>query len=87
MGISYDEMIDLSWHEFTYYSAGYQRRLERELNNTRIMVSSMANMWGKKRVTPRDIIQLSIDDVEYEKELMTKDQANEMLNKFNECNK
>lgn len=78
----------MTWIEFDYYSTGYQKRIERELNNTRIIVSSMANMWGKNRVKPTDIMQLSIDDIEYDRgDLMTMEQANEMLRKHNGSNK
>lgn len=82
MGISYSEMLDLSWQQFEYYSSGYQRRLERELNNTRIIVSSFVNLWSKKKIRPEDLMQLSIDKVNYEREILTAEQCNEILGKW-----
>lgn len=82
MGVSYNEMLDLSWQQFEYYSSGYQRRLERELNNTRIIVSSFVNLWSKKKIRPEDLMQLSIDKVNYEREILTAEQCNEILSKW-----
>ncbi len=66
MGFTYEQMVDMTWIEFDYYSAGYQRRVEHGLNGTRLIISSMVNLWSKKRVTPRDIIPLTMDSVNYE---------------------
>ena len=65
MGIKYEDALNLTWKEFDYYASGYWRRLERELDQTRMLMATMFNSSGfsKKRVNPKDLMQLSIDKV------------------------
>ena len=75
----------MSWIEFDYYSAGYQKRVEHGLNNTRLIISSMVNLWSKQKTSPKDILSLSMDDVTFEHDKLTLEQAQKFLN--NGCNK
>lgn len=66
MGISYSDMLSLSWAEYAYYLRGYNRKLERGWDYTRHMIANMYNSSGfaKKKVNAGEIMQLvSIDYV------------------------
>ena len=60
MGFSYQEFLDLTWAEFYYYTAGYERRLERQWDYTRHVIASNFNSSGfsKKTIRANDIMKL-----------------------------
>ncbi len=60
MGFKYEDLLNMSWIEYDYYSVGYFRRLERGWDNTRHIIASMYNSSGfsKKNVNVKDIMKL-----------------------------
>ena len=70
MGISYEDMLNLTWRAFDYYQIGYNRKVERQWDYTRHMISSMYNSSGmsKKQVKPKDIMRLPMLDDSVKKE-------------------
>jgi hypothetical protein len=80
MGIDYDDFLDLSWGNFSYLQQGYMRRLERNWDYVRTIISSLFNSSGfsKKKVSPKDVMRLSFD---VEKKI-TRDLVNEVDDEF-----
>lgn len=64
MGFNFEELLNLSWREYDYYSTGYLRRIERGFDETRHLIAAMYNSSGfsKTKVKPRDIIKLPLLD-------------------------
>ena len=70
MGFSYDEFMDMTWREFDYYSAGYERRVERQWDYTRHIIAASFNSSGfsKKTVRATDVFKLPhLDKVKHRK--------------------
>ncbi len=64
MGLGLEQMRAMTWQEFDYLSIGYQRRVERQLDNTRHMIANMYNSSGfsKKKVDAKDVMRLPLLD-------------------------
>ena len=46
MGIDYDRLMDMSWGEYNYMTAGYQRKIERNWDYVRHMIAASYNSSG-----------------------------------------
>jgi hypothetical protein len=64
MGVSYAEMLDLTWREYDYLSVGYERRMERGWDYVRHLIASNFNSSGfsKKAVKAKEVITLPLLD-------------------------
>lgn len=66
MGITYDNLLKMTWREYDYISIGYSIRQEREWDRNRNIIASLFNSSGfsKKKVKPTDVMKLGhIDKV------------------------
>ena len=82
MGLTYEQMLDLSWDEFRYYSDGYTRQIERRLDNTRRIMATMVNLWSKRKIKPTDLMKLSIDEVKYDYKKLSLEEVKEISDKW-----
>ena len=87
MGFSYEEFLNMTWKEFTYYSVGYERRLERDWDFTRHIIAASFNSSGfaKKSVKATEVIKLPhLDRAPVKKvERMPSDRLTKLLSVLN----
>ena len=61
MGWKPKEFWEASMGEFIHSRKGYNTAQERKWEHTRLIVSSIINTVSKKKVSPKDIVELSFD--------------------------
>ena len=52
MGLSYEDFLGLSWQEYSFIRLGYERRIERQLDNTRHIMAAVLSPYRKKGAPP-----------------------------------
>ena len=64
MGMSYEDFLNLSWRAVDYYIEGFNRRIQRQWDYTRHLMSASFNSTGmsKKVVKTTDIMKLPLLD-------------------------
>jgi hypothetical protein len=64
MGIGYEELLNMTWLEYDYYSTGYMRRVERGFDEVRQLIAAMYNSSGftKRKVNAKQIMKLPLLD-------------------------
>ena len=68
MGISYEDMLNMTWKEYDYYFKGFNLRSQRKLDYLRRIMSNQFNSSGfsKKRYKPTDFFKLDLFDLKKE---------------------
>ena len=84
MGIGYDELLNMTWREYDYYTIGHLRRIERDFDVARFIVANLFNSSGfsKRKVSPKDIMQLPLLDGKQKTFVRMSDERYKKLKKY-----
>ena len=72
MGLTYVDFLDMTLKEFDFYNIGFSKKIQRNWDYVRNVIATQYNSSGftKKKVKPKDIIQLDMFDKIIEFKLM-----------------
>ena len=72
----------LEWWELEAFMIGARKRMQLEMNNSRLIITAILNQYSKKPIAPSDVFDLDLIDRPEQKEKVTREELINFADKY-----